>query len=174
MTIKEAIAIMGPSATSDRERLRARYRRLAFLHHPDRNAGDAASFARFKRVGSAYRLLDALMQAEPGWEGRTCSRCKVRPARRHGLDRNAYCRECLVYEGGQHMLPAAPTIIASCALAAVAQAASVIALVAFVATSRAAFGLIALTAAVGGLVALATSAVQIGEVASRRRRRRTA
>jgi hypothetical protein len=39
------------------EALRARYKELCKLHHPDANGGDKQAEERFKRVGQAYKTL---------------------------------------------------------------------------------------------------------------------
>jgi DnaJ-domain-containing protein 1 len=39
------------------EILKARYRELCKLHHPDANGGDKGSEERFKRIGQAYKTL---------------------------------------------------------------------------------------------------------------------
>jgi len=171
MTLDEAIAIMGPSCVADRARLRARYRRLAFLHHPDRNPDDAASFSRFKEIGRAYRLLEELLRRQDVCDGQMCARCNQRLGLRRGLDRNVYCRDCLVYDGGRRLLPAPPTVIASCACAAAAQLAALALLLVHLGTGRRMFAVGALVAALFGLMLLATSALLIGQAARQRRRR---
>ena len=42
--------------TSDLE-IKKAYRRLALLHHPDRNNGSAESAERFQEIGEAYNCL---------------------------------------------------------------------------------------------------------------------
>ena len=39
------------------EALRARYKELCKLHHPDANNGDKQAEERFKRIGQAYKTL---------------------------------------------------------------------------------------------------------------------
>jgi hypothetical protein len=39
------------------EQVRARYRELCKLHHPDTNGGDKQAEERFKRIGQAYKTL---------------------------------------------------------------------------------------------------------------------
>eukprot|EP00741_Cyanophora_paradoxa_P001105 tig00000459_g1065.t1 len=42
---------------ADLSQIRAAYRRLSLLHHPDRNPGDASATARFQRLAEAYETL---------------------------------------------------------------------------------------------------------------------
>ena len=165
MTIQEAIAIMGPFAAEDRARLKSRYRRLAFLHHPDRNGSSHASYAHFTRINQAYHLLDRLLESEGSWNSALCAGCGVRPARLRGLDRNPYCRDCLMFAGGRRLLPAPPTVIASCAFAAVAQAVALIELFVFLATNNPLHGIVTLTSAGAGIIFLAVTAILIGRTA---------
>lgn len=50
-------AILGVARDASQEDIRSAYRRLARRHHPDTNAGDAASEERFKQVTEAYEVL---------------------------------------------------------------------------------------------------------------------
>ncbi|MCB9865341.1 MAG: J domain-containing protein [Phycisphaerales bacterium] len=165
MTIDEAIALMGTSAVESRARLKVRYRRLAVLHHPDRNGNSPASYAAFTRINHAYHLLDQLLARQDGGVLGMCTGCGERPARARGLDRNPYCRDCLVYAGGRRLLPAPPTVIASCAFAAVAEGVALLALVVFLISGAPRYGVAALVFAGAGIVSLAISAVLIGRVA---------
>lgn len=171
MSLEEAIRLFGLSAVLDRRRLRARYRRLAFLYHPDRNGGSPESFATFKRVRRAYVLLDAALRAEGESADVCCARCHTRRAFSRGLDRNPYCRDCLVYADGRRLLPSPPAIIVSCAFAIGTTVASVVLLGLLIATRRAEFGWAALATGLGGLAFLAITAVTVGEVARPRIRR---
>ena len=54
---KDFYAILGVPADASPEAIKKAYRKLARQHHPDANAGDAASEARFKEVGEAYAVL---------------------------------------------------------------------------------------------------------------------
>jgi molecular chaperone DnaJ len=57
MASKDYYATLGvPKGASEKE-IRQAYRRLARQHHPDVNAGDKASEARFKEVNAAYEVL---------------------------------------------------------------------------------------------------------------------
>jgi hypothetical protein len=54
---REALNVMGLSATSDRTRLRRRYSELVRRYHPDRNGGDRSHEGRLQKVVEAYQLL---------------------------------------------------------------------------------------------------------------------
>lgn len=51
----DPFAELGIPPSSDAARVRSAFRRLALLHHPDRNAGDPGAHERFKRLLRAYR-----------------------------------------------------------------------------------------------------------------------
>lgn len=53
--MSDPFEILGVSAHATRHELRAAFRRLALLHHPDRNRHDAGAAERFKRILRAYR-----------------------------------------------------------------------------------------------------------------------
>ncbi|MCZ7682291.1 MAG: J domain-containing protein [Sandaracinaceae bacterium] len=53
--MSDPFEILGVSTSASQAELRAAFRRLALLHHPDRNRGDAGAAERFKRVLRAYR-----------------------------------------------------------------------------------------------------------------------
>jgi len=52
-----AMREMNLSAPLTVELLRARYKELCKLHHPDTNGGDKEAEERFKRIGQAYKTL---------------------------------------------------------------------------------------------------------------------
>ena len=54
---KDFYAVLGVPKTADEAAIKKAYRSLARKHHPDANAGDAASEKRFKEVGEAYSVL---------------------------------------------------------------------------------------------------------------------
>lgn len=49
--------VLGVDRGADAAELKKAYRRLAMDHHPDRNAGDRESEARFKEASEAYQVL---------------------------------------------------------------------------------------------------------------------
>jgi len=49
--------VLGVERGADAAELKKAYRRLAMDHHPDRNAGDRESEARFKEASEAYQVL---------------------------------------------------------------------------------------------------------------------
>ena len=58
-------AVLGlPPGAADGD-IRAAYRRLAKLHHPDRNPGDAAALATFQRITDSYAALRHRRPATP-------------------------------------------------------------------------------------------------------------
>ncbi len=54
---KDFYATLGVAKDADDAALKKAYRKLARKYHPDQNAGDAASEAKFKEVGEAYSVL---------------------------------------------------------------------------------------------------------------------
>lgn len=52
-----AMRLMELKAPITLESLRARYKELCKLHHPDANGGDKAAEERFKQIGQAYKTL---------------------------------------------------------------------------------------------------------------------
>lgn len=53
----KALATLGLEANSTSDAIKARYKELVKLHHPDANGGDRASEDRFRDVIQAYQLL---------------------------------------------------------------------------------------------------------------------
>jgi len=54
---KDFYAILGVPQDADQAAIKKAYRKLARKHHPDQNAGDAASEKRFKDIGEANAVL---------------------------------------------------------------------------------------------------------------------
>ena len=54
---EKAMRVMELKAPVTVELLKARYRELCKLHHPDANGGDKGAEERFKRIGQAYKTL---------------------------------------------------------------------------------------------------------------------
>ena len=70
---------LGVSRTASDAELRAAYRRLVQLHHPDHNGGSAESARRFEEVQEAYAEARRLRQAGGGAAG-SSARAGRRPA----------------------------------------------------------------------------------------------
>jgi DnaJ-domain-containing protein 1 len=63
-TLEAAYDRLGLRRDADEAEVRAAYRRLAQLHHPDHNAGSREAAARFAEVQAAYaRILEAHREA---------------------------------------------------------------------------------------------------------------
>lgn len=54
---EEALAELDLEPPSDLAKIKARYRELAKMHHPDANGGDKAAEERLKRINQAYNTL---------------------------------------------------------------------------------------------------------------------
>ncbi len=54
---KDFYASLGVAKDADAAAIKKAYRKLARQYHPDQNAGDAKSEARFKEIGEAYAVL---------------------------------------------------------------------------------------------------------------------
>jgi len=75
--------ILGISRRATALQARAAYRRLALMHHPDRNPGDARAAERFKRIVRAYRRIatgvasrrEPVVRAGPRPDRYVCTRC---------------------------------------------------------------------------------------------------
>jgi hypothetical protein len=50
-------SLLGVAPEADTAAIRKAYHRLALLHHPDRNPGDAGAAERFRQISEAYRIL---------------------------------------------------------------------------------------------------------------------
>jgi molecular chaperone DnaJ len=61
---KDFYAILGVPQDADQAAIKKAYRKLARKHHPDQNAGDAASEKRFKDIGEANAVLSDPKQRE--------------------------------------------------------------------------------------------------------------
>lgn len=57
MAMKEYYQILGVTKTSTAEEIRKNYRKLAMLHHPDRNPNDPTAEQKFKEIAEAYGVL---------------------------------------------------------------------------------------------------------------------
>ncbi|KAJ4416126.1 hypothetical protein N0V85_002419 [Neurospora sp. IMI 360204] len=54
---KDYYKILGIDKNADETQIKKAYRKLAIVHHPDKNPGDASAEAKFKDVGEAYETL---------------------------------------------------------------------------------------------------------------------
>ncbi|MET4685474.1 molecular chaperone DnaJ [Brevundimonas faecalis] len=57
MAQRDYYEILGVERTIDAPGLKAAYRKLAMIHHPDRNGGSEESLAQFKEISEAYTVL---------------------------------------------------------------------------------------------------------------------
>ncbi len=55
--MKDYYKILGVTRTNSTEEIRRSYRKLAMLHHPDRNPDDPAAEEKFKEIAEAYGVL---------------------------------------------------------------------------------------------------------------------
>lgn len=62
--------ILGVSDNAGKDEIKSAFRRLAMLHHPDRNGGDALSHQKFVEINAAYRELERIGFASGNsWNG---------------------------------------------------------------------------------------------------------
>ncbi|KAK0629876.1 hypothetical protein B0T17DRAFT_589537 [Bombardia bombarda] len=54
---KDYYKILGVEKTADENQIKKAYRKLAIIHHPDKNPGDENAEARFKDISEAYETL---------------------------------------------------------------------------------------------------------------------
>ena len=57
MSKRDYYEVLGISKSASEEEVKKAYRKLAMQFHPDRNAGDKESEAKFKEVNEAYSVL---------------------------------------------------------------------------------------------------------------------
>ena len=57
--------VLGVERTIDAPGLKAAYRKLAMIHHPDRNGGSEESLAVFKDISEAYVSCPTTRSAPP-------------------------------------------------------------------------------------------------------------
>ncbi|OGP54730.1 MAG: hypothetical protein A2X89_03445 [Deltaproteobacteria bacterium GWD2_55_8] len=57
--VDEARKALGLAERSSLEEIKASYRRLSLMHHPDRNPADPGAEERFRNVAQAYEILEA-------------------------------------------------------------------------------------------------------------------
>ncbi len=165
LTPRQAFAVLGLPPDAGRDQVRTRYRRLAFLHHPDRNHASADSFRRFRRISHAYHTLRTWLDAcDAGETHGECACCRRPGPTRRGLDGRARCRDCLASAWGRRFLPSPPVVVAGCGFAIAALTAGVVSLLMFLATSRVVYGTWALVCGLAALVFLAGLALIVVHV----------
>ncbi|MBI2989091.1 MAG: DnaJ domain-containing protein, partial [Deltaproteobacteria bacterium] len=59
---------LGLAERSSLEEIKASYRRLSLMHHPDRNPDDPGAEERFRNVARAYEILEAYCENNPWLE----------------------------------------------------------------------------------------------------------
>jgi molecular chaperone DnaJ len=77
--VRDPYDILGVERSATQDEIKAAFRRLASLHHPDKNPGDDGAHLRFKEINAAYQILsdpqkraafdrygEAAMGAHPG------------------------------------------------------------------------------------------------------------
>lgn len=57
MSKQDYYDLLGVSRDADEKALKAAFRKLAMVYHPDRNPGDAEAEKKFKEIGEAYDIL---------------------------------------------------------------------------------------------------------------------
>src|SRR5258708_30464923 len=57
MAKQDFCELLGVQRGASAEELKKAYRKLAMLHHPDRNPGDKAAETKFKELSEAYEIL---------------------------------------------------------------------------------------------------------------------
>ena len=67
-------AVLGLRPGAGDDEIRAAFRRLAKIHHPDRNPGSAEALATFRRLTDSYAVLRSRTQIAPRPEGTPLSR----------------------------------------------------------------------------------------------------
>lgn len=70
MPPRDPYAVLEITSSASDEEIRAAYRRLVQLHHPDHNGGSAESARRFEEVQDAYARIKKLRSRAPAEEPR--------------------------------------------------------------------------------------------------------
>jgi hypothetical protein len=168
---------LGLARSASLAQVKRAFRRLAFLHHPDRNNHTKASRIRFDRINEAYRAIerDYERQASEGVIG-ACFRCRTWGRIKKGLDGLEYCNICILDENGCRLLPGPPLIVAECTLTLGLLAAAITCLARFFSTGQNAWvvaSLILNGLALGSLILLCLTIQHTATKQELRRARRT-
>lgn len=117
---------LGLATDASLPQVKRAFRKLAFIHHPDRNNHTHASRIRFDRINEAYRTIerDHERKAADGIIG-ACFRCRTWGQIKKGLDGLEYCKVCILDEKGRRLLPGPPLVIAECTITLVLLAAAI-------------------------------------------------
>lgn len=84
MTHDEALKTLGLRRGASEKAIKDRYKRLAFIHHPDRNAGSAEANARLVQITEAYAVLQTPVPPPPNpfvWPVKTPTRRETKAAK---------------------------------------------------------------------------------------------
>jgi len=107
--------VLGLDSRATLETVRARYRRLLFLHHPDRRGHNAYNRHQFAQVTQAYRaLVEAFARHGKSHPHGRCRACDEWADVFRAPDGNFYCEPCATGLGGRRALPAPPITVATC------------------------------------------------------------
>lgn len=175
----QAFDALGLKPDASPQRIHRRYRRLAFAYHPDRNKS-RTGVKLFNRVSQAYRFLktfntsNAALHVDDDVE-HVCRKCNRVSELHVGLDRNLYCRDCLLSIDGHRGLPSPPVVFASFAFAMATLFGSCATLAAHFVTGHYALAWMAIVLASVSFLSVALTAVAVGLAAQpkRERHRRT-
>jgi hypothetical protein len=164
MSVGRAYEVLGLTPAAGRDLVHATYRRLALLHHPDRNPGDATSLGLFKELATAYRVLQTKFQlddVDPTTGTGECDQCGTYGVVRTALDGSRVCEDCLSRGGVCRMLPAPPIVIASCTVTVVLLALAGLCLALGTASAARMYPMLALGLGVLALLSLAVTCMTI-------------
>ncbi len=177
MTVTQAFAILGLPTDASPMTVKSTYRRLAFVHHPDRNPDCRDSLARFQQVSRAFQTLEAKFRVDaaahpPETLSGECAGCGSYALVRDGLDGSRYCVDCLTSRlGGRRGLPGPMVVVATCGFAIVLLVVAATCLVMGLATDIARYSMAALVLTGLALVSLVwTCLTAVATVRGRRRR----
>ena len=175
----QAFEALGLKPDASQQRIHRRFRRMAFRYHPDRNRTQSAADI-FKRASEAYQFLRTYNACnvshcvDDEFEC-VCRKCNRVSKLHAGLDRNLYCRDCLLSIDGHRGLPAPPIVMASFALAMAILFGSCVTFVAYFVTGGSWLAwMTILLASVSFILTAATAiAVELAAQPRRPRHRRT-